>query len=99
MCDPVCGPLRLFIFLWWHAIMNPTPGRIREEPGDPQMTQATLFNTEKPVKPGMSGLGRGFSFSDSSDARWQGNARLRWSPQDIESVAEFLANRYYKVPH
>jgi hypothetical protein len=31
--------------------------------------------------------------------RWQGNARLRWSPQDIESVAEFLANRYYKVPH
>lgn len=31
--------------------------------------------------------------------RWQGNARLRWSPQDIESVAEFLANRHYKVPH
>lgn len=31
--------------------------------------------------------------------RWQGNSRLRWSPQDIESVAEFLANRHYKVPH
>ena len=31
--------------------------------------------------------------------RWQGNTRLRWSPQDIESVAEFLASRYYKVPH
>jgi hypothetical protein len=31
--------------------------------------------------------------------RWQGNARLRWSPQDVESVAEFLASRHYKVPH
>jgi mono/diheme cytochrome c family protein len=31
--------------------------------------------------------------------RWQGNARLRWSPQDIESVAEYLASRHYKVPH
>lgn len=31
--------------------------------------------------------------------RWQGNARLRWSPQDIESVAEFLANRHYKLPY
>ncbi len=31
--------------------------------------------------------------------RWQANARLRWSPQDIESVAEFLANRHYKIPY
>jgi mono/diheme cytochrome c family protein len=31
--------------------------------------------------------------------RWQGNARLRWSQQDIESVSEYLANRYYEVPH
>lgn len=31
--------------------------------------------------------------------RWQGNARLRWSQQDIESVAEYLAGKYYKVAH
>jgi mono/diheme cytochrome c family protein len=31
--------------------------------------------------------------------RWQGNARLRWNPQDIESVAEYLASRHYNVAH
>lgn len=31
--------------------------------------------------------------------RWQENARLRWSPYDVDSVAEFLSNRYYKIPH
>ena len=31
--------------------------------------------------------------------RWQGNVRLHWSAQDIESVAEYLAGRYYKVPY
>lgn len=31
--------------------------------------------------------------------RWQGNAQLRWSPYDIESVAEYLSGRFYKIPH
>ncbi len=29
--------------------------------------------------------------------RWQGNAKLRWSAHDIESVADYLAEKYYKV--
>lgn len=31
--------------------------------------------------------------------RWQGNAKLRWSPQDIESVAEYVADKYYRIPY
>jgi len=31
--------------------------------------------------------------------RWQDNTKLRWSSYDIDSVAEFLADRYYKVPY
>lgn len=29
--------------------------------------------------------------------RWQGNAKLRWSAYDIESVSDYLAEKYYKV--
>ena len=29
--------------------------------------------------------------------RWQANAKLRWSPGDIDAVAEFLAERYYRA--
>jgi mono/diheme cytochrome c family protein len=31
--------------------------------------------------------------------RWQGNARLRWSSYDIESVTDYLADKYYKIPY
>lgn len=31
--------------------------------------------------------------------RWQDNTKLRWSPYDIDSVAEFLADKYYKIPY
>jgi mono/diheme cytochrome c family protein len=30
--------------------------------------------------------------------RWQNNARLRWTGYDIDSVTEYLAEKYYKVP-
>ncbi len=30
--------------------------------------------------------------------RWQGNVSLNWSDAQIDSVAEFLARKYYKVP-
>ena len=31
--------------------------------------------------------------------RWQQNARLRWSGYDIDSVTEYLAEKYYKIPY
>lgn len=31
--------------------------------------------------------------------RWQENTKLRWSPYDIDSVSEFLADKYYKIPY
>jgi len=31
--------------------------------------------------------------------RWQENTKLRWSPSDIDSVTEFLAETYYKIPY
>ena len=30
--------------------------------------------------------------------RWQGNARLRWTQSDIESVTDYVADQYYKIP-
>ncbi|MBI1397462.1 MAG: hypothetical protein GC151_15935 [Betaproteobacteria bacterium] len=30
--------------------------------------------------------------------RWQSNANLHWSPYDIDSVTEYLAEKYYKLP-
>ncbi|MEO8040468.1 MAG: hypothetical protein ABI794_16995 [Betaproteobacteria bacterium] len=30
--------------------------------------------------------------------RWQSNTKLNWSESDIDSVTEFLAATYYKVP-
>ena len=32
-------------------------------------------------------------------ARWQGNTQWRWSQQDIESVADYLAVQFYKAPN
>ena len=32
-------------------------------------------------------------------ARWQGNTQRRWSQQDIESVADYLAVQFYKAPN
>ena len=31
--------------------------------------------------------------------RWQNNAKLRWSGYDIDSVTEYLAEKYYSIPH
>jgi mono/diheme cytochrome c family protein len=31
--------------------------------------------------------------------RWQENTRLRWTQYDVESVTDWLAEKYYKVPH
>jgi mono/diheme cytochrome c family protein len=31
-------------------------------------------------------------------ARWQGNVMLNWSDEDIDLVASYLAEQYYKVP-
>jgi hypothetical protein len=31
--------------------------------------------------------------------RWQDNTKLHWSPYDIDSVTEFLADKYYKIPY
>lgn len=31
--------------------------------------------------------------------RWHENARLRWSNYDIDSVTEYLAEKYYKIPY
>jgi mono/diheme cytochrome c family protein len=31
--------------------------------------------------------------------RWQNNAKLRWSGYDIDSVTEYLAEKYYRIPH
>lgn len=31
--------------------------------------------------------------------RWQENTKLRWSAYDIDSVSEFLADKYYKIPY
>lgn len=31
--------------------------------------------------------------------RWQGNARLRWSSYDVESVTDYLADKYYRIPY
>ncbi|MFO1319607.1 MAG: hypothetical protein U1F52_08330 [Burkholderiales bacterium] len=30
--------------------------------------------------------------------RWQGNAKLRWSASDIESVTDYVVDQYYKIP-
>ena len=30
--------------------------------------------------------------------RWQTNTSLRWSDEDIDSVAAYLAKTYYKIP-
>ena len=31
--------------------------------------------------------------------RWQGNTQRRWSRQDIESVADYLAVQFYTTPN
>ena len=31
-------------------------------------------------------------------ARWQTNTSLRWSAEDIENVASYVARTYYKIP-
>lgn len=31
--------------------------------------------------------------------RWQGNARLGWTPYDVQSVTDYLAEKYYKIPY
>jgi mono/diheme cytochrome c family protein len=31
--------------------------------------------------------------------RWQENTRLRWTQYDVESVTDWLAEKYYKVPY
>jgi len=31
--------------------------------------------------------------------RWQENTKLRWTPYDIDSVTEYLAGKYYKIPY
>lgn len=30
--------------------------------------------------------------------RWQTNTSLRWSAEDIENVASYVAKTYYKLP-
>lgn len=31
--------------------------------------------------------------------RWSENTRLRWTQYDVESVTDWLAEKYYKVPY